>query len=119
MAHYGSKHGTYPDYDHDWRGELRSRIRESSLIMDDNEIPTEFVPSWIRVTDPNEKMPGGNKGGFISYRGVSPVDIDAKSVGQKFAMDGQDYTISKVWREGRAGEEVSLSFDEIKLEQSK
>lgn len=77
----------------------------------------EFIPTWIRVTDPKETMPGGNQGGFISYRGIAVTDITKKSVGKKVPMYGQKYTISHVWREGKKGEEVSFSFQELPLEQ--
>lgn len=77
---------------------------------------TEFIPTWIRVTDPEENMPGGNKGGFISYRGIAVEDTTQKSIGKKVRMGDLDYTVSRVWREGKAGEEVSYSFDEITLD---
>lgn len=75
----------------------------------------EFIPTWIRVTDPDEDMPGGNKGGFISYRGIATFDTTAKSVGSKVRMGEDEYTVSHVWREGKKGEEVSYSFEEITL----
>lgn len=92
-------------------------MAEEAKIED--EAPKEFVPTWIRVTDPKETMPGGNKGGHISYRGIALVDVTKKSVGEKVPMFGQEYTVSHVWREGKAGEEVSYSFKELPLEPAK
>lgn len=85
-----------------------------------SDIPETFIATFTRVTDAKvgedgKKRAEDSPGGFRSFRGISPINITEKSVGKKIETEDGPMTISHVWRDGKAGESVTLSFEELPL----